>query len=124
MTPKRNPVSPGDALVAAIRAELLADGLQADARDEALLEAACKLVNRQAELEALVEADGVRSVSPTGLIRIHPGVAEIRQTASALARVLSAIGSTDDGPGVRKDPVKVKAATTRWRAHNAAKAGA
>ncbi len=120
MAPRRKAVSPGDVLVAAIRAELLADGLQADARDEALLEAACKLVNRQAELEALVVKDGVRSVSPAGLVRLHPAVAEIRQTSSALARVLSAIGTSDDGPG-RKDPVKVKAATTRWRAHNTAK---
>jgi len=120
MPPKRKPPTPGEDLVAAIRAELLADGLQADARDEALLEAARKLVDRQAELEQLVQADGTRTVSNTGMVRLHPAIAEIRQTASALARVLSAIGTSDDGPH-RKDPAKVRAATSRWRAHNTAK---
>ena len=57
-------------------------------------------------------------MSKGGLLCVYiPGVAESRQTRAALARVLSGVQMHDD----TRDPVKQKAAQSRWRSHNAAK---
>lgn len=60
----------------------------------------------------MVAADGERTVSDSGMVRLHPGIAEIRQHAVALAAVLGRI-SLDDVSG--KDPVKQRAARSRYR---------
>lgn len=110
----------GRALVAAVTAQLTADGLEPDARDQALLDTAARLADRMSELQRLVAEDGERSISTTGIVRLHPGIAEYRQHAVALAKVLASIALVET-TGARKDPDKVRAAQTRWRAHNAAK---
>jgi len=73
-----------------------------------------------AALDVLIEADGERSTSDTGIVRLHPGIAEYRQHAIALSKVLTAVALVETN-GAKKDPDKVRAAQTRWRAHNAAK---
>ena len=50
-------------------------------------------------------------------MRLNPAAVEARQTRAALARMLANIQMQDD----HKNPVKVKAAQSRWRAHNEAK---
>jgi hypothetical protein len=114
------PLSPGPQLVAAILAQLAEDGLEPDARDAALLQTAARLADRMAGLELMIASDGERSVSETGIVRLHPGIAEYRNHSIALAKVLQAVALSET-VGVAKDPAKVRAAETRWRAHNLAK---
>jgi hypothetical protein len=109
--------SAGAALVARVRADMAAEGLEPDGRETELLGVAEDLQDRIVQLEAAIAAEGLTSVSKGGLVRLHPGVAEVRQTRAALARVLANIQMQDDS----RDPLKQKAAQSRWRAHNAAK---
>lgn len=110
----------GRALVEAITAQLAADGLAPDARDQALLEVAGHLADRIVELEEMVVLDGARTISAAGVIRLHPAVAEARNTAVSMSKVLAAVALAET-TGAAKDPNKVRAAETRWRAHNLAK---
>jgi hypothetical protein len=107
----------GAALVARIRAEMAAEGLEPDGRETELLAQAEAIQDSIVELEAAIAAEGLTTVTRTGLVRLHPAVAEARQHRAALTKVVSAIQMHDDV----KDPVKQKAAQSRWRAHNEAK---
>lgn len=109
--------SSGAALVARIRAEMAEEGLEPDARESELLVLAADLQDRVHELEAAIDEAGLTSTSKGGLVRLHPAVAEARQTRAALARVLAGIQMRDEV----KNPAKQKAADTRWRSHNLAK---
>lgn len=109
--------SPGAALVRRIREDMAAEGLEPDGREAELLVQAEALADRIAELEAAIEAQGMTSVSKGGLVRLHPAVAEVRQTRTALARILSGIQMRDEA----KDPVKQRAAFASWRARESAK---
>jgi hypothetical protein len=120
MTTTLHPAGAGETLIAAITAELAEDELDPDARDTALLETAGRLADRMASLEKLVTTDGERTISDSGIVRLHPAIAEYRQHSIALSKVLVAIAMNDTTAG-RKDPKKVKAAENRWRAHNEAK---
>jgi hypothetical protein len=108
--------SPGAALVGRIRAEMAEENLEPDAREGELLSLAEELADRIAELEAAIAADGLTS-SKGGLVRLHPGIVDARQTRTALARVLSEIQMRDDS----KNPVKQRPADRRSYAHNVAK---
>ena len=107
----------GAALVARIRSEMKSQGLEPDGREEELLTLAEGLQDRIVELESAIAADGLTSVSKTGVVHLHPAVHESRQTRAALARVLSGIQMEDSS----KNAVKQAAAQTRWRQHNLAK---
>lgn len=61
-----------------------------------LLSLAEQLADRIGELEAAISADGLTSTSKGGLVRLHTGVVEARQSRVALARVLSDIQTRDD----------------------------
>lgn len=113
--------SAGRALLTDVLTQLAEDDLQPDARDRALLDAAARLADRMHDLRGMVDREGASATSPTGIIRLHPAIAEHRNTAVALTKVLS--GVSFHAEAVRS-PVKQRAAQTRWRAHNAAKAGA
>ena len=112
--PKKSqpPPTPGEQLVASIVAEMLEEGIEPDAKETALLEAARQLVDRLDVLERLIAEDGVRLVSKTGVVRMHPAVSEHRQQAVALSKVLAAIVVGDSTAG--KNPVKQRAARARW----------
>ncbi|OPZ56440.1 MAG: hypothetical protein BWY91_00365 [bacterium ADurb.BinA028] len=110
---------PGRRIVEEVLAQLAEDDLEPDARDRALLDTAARLADRMAQLRDLVAEDGERSVSESGIVRLHPGIAEHRNHAVSLAKVLAGISLRNDSA---KNPAKVHAAETRWRAHNAAKA--
>jgi hypothetical protein len=111
----------GAALVTEVLAQMAEDELEPDARDRRLLDTAARLVDRMDELRHNVAEDGDRQTSPTGIVRLHPSIAEYRQHSIALAKVLASVALVETN-GVHKDPAKVRAAETRWRAHNAAKA--
>jgi hypothetical protein len=123
MSTRKAPLRDGERLVQAVLEQMAADGLEPDARDRALLDTAQQLADRMAALQLLVGEDGERAVSATGVVRLHPGIAEYRQHAVALSKVLSAVSLVETS-GHAKNPDKVRAAETRWRPHNIAKAGA
>lgn len=118
--PTRKALSAGAALVAAIEADMAEAGVEPDAIERTLLDAAARLADRIAELEAIVAVDGLIVTTPTGQIKTHPAAVESRACSIALPRVLSGITVGDSTAG--KNPAKVRAAETRWRGHNAAKA--
>lgn len=106
----------GVALVARIRAEMAAEGLEPDGRETELLSIAAELQDRIVALERSIAEEGMTSTSPSGIIRLHPAVGEVRQSRLALARVLRGVQVERDG----KDKVKQKAARARWDKQNGA----
>lgn len=109
-------VTPGDKLVGAIRAELDSNGLEPDAREEGLLAQVAATADIIAEAQRRLDADGLvfAPASKGGPPRPHPLLAELRGQRAVLARLLSQL-SMEEGS---KNPVKQKAAATRWRARN------
>ena len=112
--------TPGAVMVAAILAEMAGVGCEPDSKETVLLDTARKLADRLDALERIVAKDGLMLTSPAGVVKVHPAAVEHRQLAASLARVLANVVIGDSSAG--KSPVKQKAAQTRWRAHNLAKA--
>jgi len=109
--------SAGAELVARVRDDMADNGLEPDGKEEVLLALASRLADRRAELEDSIARDGLTRTL-AGRIVINPCVAESRQTTAALARV--ALGVQMER--FAKNPVKQRAAQTRWRQHNLGKA--
>jgi hypothetical protein len=118
---KREPKqTPGQLMVSAILAEMAEVGCEPDSKEQVLLDTARKLVDRLDALERILAKDKLMLTSPSGVVRMHPAAIEHRQLASSLARVLANVVIGDSSAG--KSPVKQRAAQTRWRSHNLAKA--
>lgn len=69
----------------------------------ALLEEACRVRDRIAELDAAVKSDGLMITSSQGT-RVHPAVSEARQQRLTLARLLATLqipSLDDDLPAAR-----------------------
>lgn len=111
-------MSVGSELVDRIVADMRAADLEPDGKERELLALAEGMADRLAELEALIEAEGISLTLRSGRVMLNPAVGEARQTRTALAGVLSRI-SMVEGPA--KDPQKVRAAQARWLQHNIAK---
>jgi hypothetical protein len=86
-----------------------------------LLAMAADLEDQRVALLAAVKRDGRRQRLESGRGVLHPGIPKARQTALALAKVLSGVQMEQ---GLVKNPVKQAAAQSRWRQHNATKAEA
>jgi len=112
--------SPGERMVSGIMAELTEDGVQLDSKESALLVTARQLVDRMDALEAIVARDGLMVTTEAG-VKVHPAVIEHRLCATTLPRILAGIGAGDTSAGA-KNPIKQRAATARWAAHNRQKA--
>jgi hypothetical protein len=112
--------SAGDLLVESLLQDFDDAELEPDSRGRELLEAVRALRDRMDSLQAAIAAEGETMVSPSGMVRLHPGIAEHRAHARTLSLLLAKLQV--DAPV--KNPAKVRAAQTRWRAHNAAKRGA
>jgi hypothetical protein len=110
-------MSRGDSLVARLRGEMAEQGLIPTSVEEAHLVTAKDLADRIELLQAMVATDGERRKLKDGRMQLHPALAEMRQCESVLTRVVSAVQTMDAAP---KNPVKQKAANTRWRAHKLA----
>jgi hypothetical protein len=113
-------ISAGEQLVAQLRAELDRKDLEPDAREEGLLAQIRDVADEIAELRGRINTEGLtfKPATPGGPPRMHPAAAEVRQLRALLGRLLAAISLEESV----KSPVKVKAANTRWRAHQMAKA--
>ncbi|MEZ5115019.1 MAG: hypothetical protein R2737_02015 [Candidatus Nanopelagicales bacterium] len=127
MTAPRKPAppkglrAPGRALWQAVVADLDAAGLEPDSRESAVLEAACREADLLADLQAAVDRDGPVLTSPTGTVRTHPAVAELRQHRIALEKLLGSV-QLPDADGVPRSTVSAKKAAgvnRRWDAHAA-----
>jgi phage terminase small subunit len=87
-----------------------------DARDLAVLEAACRQADDVAALEAAVARDGVVGVGAAGQPRLNAAVAETRQARLALARLVGQIDLPDERgqPQTAASIRARRAANTRW----------
>ncbi|MGO8849391.1 hypothetical protein [Mycobacterium sp.] len=105
--------SAGEDLVARLRAELDAKGLEPDAREEGLLLQIRQVADEIAELRDRIGAEGLtfKPATPGGPPRLHPAAAEIRGNRSLLGRLLQQISLEESV----RNPVKQKAANVRWR---------
>lgn len=112
--------SPGEELVARLRAEMAVKSLEPDAREEGLLDQIRRTADLIRDLELRLDVDGLTFAPDKkgGPPRLNPAVAEIRQQRLVLARLLSQISLEESV----KNPVKQRAANTRWRRHNLAAA--
>lgn len=115
MAAKKQPEqSPGQRMVAEILAEMTQAGVEPDAKEQALLATARQLVDRLDALEAIIARDGEMLTNTAGMVRVHPAIAEHRQQAATLPKVLSGIVVGDTMSGAQKNPAKVRAAQVRW----------
>lgn len=101
----------GRELVNAVLDDLAEVDLDPDSREVALLVQAGELRDRQAVIADSVAELGEVLISDSGVVKVHPGVAEARQHAVAIARVLSGLQLAADAP---KDATKQRAARARW----------
>jgi P27 family predicted phage terminase small subunit len=69
----------------------VAGGWELDARDLALLEAACRAQDRATELDAAVEHDGLMVAGSKGQEVLHPAVAEARLQRQLAAGLLAKV---------------------------------
>jgi hypothetical protein len=109
--------SAGDAMVDRIIADMAEHQLEPDQRDRELFSVVADIANEIEELKRTVEDEGRSTFLKDGRPVVHGAVVELRLQRAALAKLLS--GLSIDATG--KNPVKQRAAITRWAAHNAAK---
>jgi phage terminase small subunit len=107
----------GRALWRAVTAEVPGDW-QLDARDLAILEAACRQADDVAALEAAVSRDGVMVEGAAGQRRLNGAVSELRQARLALGRLLGQVDLPDERgrPVTESSRRAQRAANVRWAA--------
>jgi hypothetical protein len=95
-----------------------------DARDLAVLEAACRQADDVALLEEAVARDGVTVEGAAGQSRLNAAVTELRQARLALARLLGQVDLPDEERRPVTDASRraQRAANTRWAAQAARRA--
>lgn len=69
----------------------VAEGWRLDARDLALLEAACRAADRVQVLEDAVDADGLMVSGSTGQEVLHPAVSEARMQRQLMTALLAKV---------------------------------
>ncbi len=115
MTTKKAPQpTAGEALVAAVVADLREQHLAPDARETELLERARAAADRIAELEKIVVIEGSTFTDKHGVVRPSPLLSEIRSTTLVLHRCLGGIQMTPGKAG--KSAIKVRAGIASWNA--------
>jgi phage terminase small subunit len=87
-----------------------------DARDLAVLEAACRQADDVAELEAAVGRDGVMVTGAAGQRRLNGAVTELRGARLALGRLLGQVDLPDEErrPVTEASRRAQRAANMRW----------
>ena len=110
--------SPGRVLVKRIIDDMARRNLEPTAKDHELLALAEGLADQLEKLKASAAANGYTTVIFSGSVVINPAVAAVNSTTLALAKVIGQVEMTELPA---KDPVKQRAARTRWAAHNIAK---
>jgi len=107
----------GKALWRSILADLDADW-ELDARELRLLGEACRTADELADLQAVLDKDGLTTAGSRGQTVVHPAVGEVRQLRLVLLRCLSAIEMVDPQAAIRSaTPAQARArraAEARW----------
>lgn len=114
--PPKGLAKTGAALWRSIAGQMHADGLQPDARERELLEAACRERDMLAGIEEALTGEPRTVRGAQGQIVAHPLLGEARRSRQSIAGLLKAIGLEDPmlakpGSGSR---------TTSWQARAAA----
>jgi hypothetical protein len=107
--------SSGTALIEAINAELKELGCVPTSTEEALLGMARDTADRIEQMESTLTREGTLITSPTGVLKLHPYVAEVRQQRGSLARILSSIYIGDSTGGAPKKNAAKQRAGLRSR---------
>ena len=111
--------SPGEAMVDRIIEDMAETAqLEPDQRDRELFSVIAEIVDEIEALKQVVVEEGRSVELRDGRMVVHGAVTEIRLQRAALAKLLGSLALNPTG----KNPVKQRAAITRWAPHNAAKA--
>jgi len=102
----------------------LAEGMEFDARELAILAAAGRQADSIASLERAIRRDGTMVRGAAGQRRLNAAVTEVRQARVALARLLGELDLSDAASGSQTAASRRarKAADTRWAEHAARRA--
>ena len=96
----------------------VAEGWQLDARDLALLEAACRAADRAVALDEAIENDGLMVAGSQGQRVLHPAVGEARLQRQLVAVLLGKVELAPPGKArlsdARRDQLQA-ARQARWR---------
>jgi hypothetical protein len=109
----------GKRLMRQVLEQLKEDQLEPDAREAELLKQAATLADRLDQIRQTLASEGLTVATAKGGPRAHPLLAVERATVAAIQRLLDGISLTEEPI---KNAAKQRAARTRWRAHNAARA--
>lgn len=112
----KNTAQTGRELVAAILADVEAEGLELDAREVDLLQRAGRAADVVASLETMLSKCGRTFTDKDGVVRPSPLLAEIRQQTVIIARCLGGIALDQ---GRTADPAKSRAGRASWAARSA-----
>lgn len=104
---------PGEALIKPIIDEMKKSGFEPDSKETAALRQAALLADRQSELQAVVDKEGV-TVSTTRGTAVNPCIAEIRQIAVAINKILGSVALADSTGAPKKSARHQAAANRRW----------
>lgn len=115
--PPRGLGASGRALWRTVIADVPGDW-ELEARDLAVLEAACRQADDVADLEAAVGRDGVIVEGAAGQRRLNGAVTELRQARLALGRLLGQVDLPDEQrrPVTEASRRAQRAANVRWAA--------
>lgn len=105
----------GPELVAAIMADVAAEGLELDAREVDLLQRAGRAADVVASLETILSKCGRTFTDKDGVVRPSPLLAEIRQQTLIITRCLGGIALES---GKLVDPAKSRAGKASWAARS------
>ena len=121
-TPPTGLTSAGKALWRAIVGDL-AEGMELDARELAILGAAARQADSVSALERVLKRDGLTVRGASGQRRLNAVVPEIRQGRIAVARLLGELDlAGESAPQTAASQRARKAANTRWAEHHARRA--
>jgi hypothetical protein len=112
-------MSCGELLVERVIADMSAHQLEPDQRDRELFSVVADIADEIEVLKRTVENEGRVVVLRDGRRVVHGAVVELRLQRGALSKLLSSLKLDT---ATVKDPIKQRAAMTRWAAHNEAKA--
>lgn len=98
--------------------DVFTSAFEADERELVLIALAARQADQVADLDRLVEADGLMIAGSVGQQRLHPAVTEARQGRAVIGRLLSSLAV----PGIEEDEVPrtaaqhraARAARSRW----------
>jgi phage terminase small subunit len=102
----------------------LPERMEFNARELAILTAACRQLDTIVSLERAIKRDGLMVTGSTGQRRLHPAVTEARQARLTFGRLLGDLHLPDaeERPMTSAQQRAQRAATSRWASRRALRA--